>query len=64
MDPVRGHNESFQIEDRYKNSYLGNHNNATKNSSAIMEPQVMPNKNEYLDKQIRNYNEQLAKLNQ
>ena len=29
-----------------------------------MEPQVMPNKNEYLDKQIRNYNEQLAKLNQ
>ena len=65
VDPIRAVNESFQVEDRYKNTYLANNRNESKGGrSSVMEPQVMGNKNEYLDKQIRNYNDQLAKLNQ
>ena len=39
VDPVRGVNESFQIEDKYKNTYLANNRyDSKKNQSSVMEP--------------------------
>ena len=40
VDPIRAANESFQVEDRYKNTYLANNNrNETKEGrSSVMEP--------------------------